>query len=105
VRQHKKATAQLVWGLAYHHIFAIMPSDMELATLFPWLQIGLAVLLVALILSQQSSAGLGSAFGGGGSDGGGYHTRRGFEKTLFQITIVVAILFTMSALGALMFDI
>jgi len=67
-----------------------------LANLLPWIQIGLSVLLVIAILLQQSSAGVGGAFGG--SDGGAInHTRRGAEKTLFQLTIAIAVLFAASA--------
>ena len=70
-----------------------------LNTILPWIQIGLSVLLIGAILLQQSSAGLGGAFGG--SDGGGFTTRRGMEKVLFQATIVLAILFGLSAFIAL----
>ncbi len=66
-----------------------------LASLLPWIQIILAILLVGAVLLQQSSAGIGGAFGG--ADGGGFNTRRGFEKFLFQATIVIAILFALSA--------
>ncbi|MBI2109261.1 MAG: preprotein translocase subunit SecG [Parcubacteria group bacterium] len=66
-----------------------------LSSLLPWIQIILAILLVGAVLLQQSSAGIGGAFGG--SDGGGFYTRRGFEKFLFQATIVIAILFALSA--------
>ncbi len=53
--------------------------------------------MIAAILLQQSSAGLGGALGGGDGDGL-YHTRRGFEKFLFTTTIVVSVLFAVSAL-------
>lgn len=62
----------------------------------PWIQVGLSVLLIAGILLQQTSATAGGAFGG--SDGGASHTRRGFEKTLFQGTIILGILFALTAL-------
>ena len=68
--------------------------------LLPFIQIILAVALVALVLLQRSEAGVGGAFGG--EDGGsGHFARRGFERTLFISTIVVAILFTLSAFLAL----
>ena len=54
-------------------------------------QVIVSIFLVATILLQQRGAGLSSAFGGSG--GGYHHTRRGFEKTLFQATIVLAALF------------
>lgn len=65
----------------------------------PYVQIGLSVLLVAAILLQQSAAGLGGAFGDNFASG--FHTRRGFEKTLFNVSIVIATLFVVSALVAL----
>lgn len=66
----------------------------------PYVQIGLSVLLVAAILLQQSAAGLGGAFGDNFS--AGFHTKRGFEKTLFNVSIVTAFLFVISALVALL---
>lgn len=63
----------------------------------PYVQIILSVLLVLSILLQHTSSGAGGAFGGG--DGGGfYNTRRGFEKFLFILTIVCAVLFALTAL-------
>ncbi|MEK7077345.1 MAG: preprotein translocase subunit SecG [Patescibacteria group bacterium] len=59
--------------------------------LFPILQIIVAIVLVALILLQERSAGLSGIFGGGG--GGFYQTRRGFEKLIFWGTIVSAVVF------------
>lgn len=53
-------------------------------------QLVVAVLLMGGILLQQSGAGLGSAFGGGDSV---YLTKRGAEKTIFTITIILAFLF------------
>lgn len=71
-----------------------------LITILPYIQITLSVLLIVVILMQQSDAGLGSAFGGGDSSTL-HHTRRGFEKILFNSTIVIAVLFALSALAAL----
>lgn len=71
-----------------------------IAKLLPYIQIILSIILVAAILLQQSDAGLGGVLGGG--DGGGlYHTRRGFEKFIFTVTIVVAVLLTLSSLFAI----
>lgn len=67
------------------------------ANYLPYLQIILSIIMVVAILMQQSSTGLGGALGGGDGDGL-YHTRRGFEKILFTTTIVVSILFAVSAL-------
>lgn len=71
-----------------------------LTSALPYIQIVLAILLVAAVLMQQTGAGVGGAFGGGDM-GGTYHTRRGLERTLFQATIVLAVLFVISAMLAL----
>ena len=69
--------------------------------ILPWLQIILSIILILSILMQRSAAGVGGALGGG--DGGGmHHTKRGFEKILFYITIVIAILFALSAFMAIL---
>ncbi len=53
----------------------------------------ISILLVVLILLQVKGAGLGDLLGGGGDNGGITRTRRGLEKTLFQITIGLGIAF------------
>lgn len=58
-------------------------------------QIILAILLVIAILLQHRGTGLGGAFGG---EGNVYRSRRGIEKTLYTITIVLAVLFVVSAI-------
>ena len=66
-----------------------------LYSILPWIQVILSVILVTLILFQQSDAGLGSSFGGG--DGSAtFNTKRGLEKTIFIATIVVAILWVLT---------
>ena len=59
-------------------------------------QIVLAVLLIAAIILQARGTGLGAAFGGGGNV---FRTKRGAEKKLHQMTIVIAILFCGVALA------
>jgi len=49
------------------------------------------------ILVQQKGSGLGSAFGGG--DSGVPRTKRGPEKFIVRLTIVLAILFLASAIA------
>lgn len=73
-----------------------------LIQILPYIQIALSVLLIALVLLQQSEADLGSAFGGGDSLNTPSHTRRGLEKGIFVSTIVVAVLFAASSLVALL---
>jgi preprotein translocase subunit SecG len=58
-------------------------------------QIILSVALVVLVLFQ-TKGGLGGLFGGEGSV---FHRRRGVEKTLFQITIGLSVVFFLSALA------
>ena len=70
---------------------------MEISVVLPYAQITLSVLLIAAILLQRTGASLGGAFGADNFSSG-FHTRRGFEKTLFQATIVLGILFALSAL-------
>ncbi|MFA6459090.1 MAG: preprotein translocase subunit SecG [Candidatus Paceibacterota bacterium] len=67
-------------------------------SLLPYLQVILSVILISAILLQRTGAQLGGAFGGSDNWSSAYHTRRGLEKWLFIITIVVAILFAVSAL-------
>ena len=71
-----------------------------LHTALPYVQIVLAILLMASILLQRTGASLGGAFGADNFSSG-FHTRRGLEKTLFNATIVLGILFVLSALAAL----
>ena len=69
-----------------------------MSSILPYIQIFLAVILTTAILMQQTDASLGAVFGGGDSGPSG-RTRRGFELTLFKATIVIAILFVLSALA------
>lgn len=66
------------------------------AKVLPYAQIILSVILVTAILLQQSAAGMGGALGGN-DDGSFHHTRRGFEKFLFYLSIVCGILFALFA--------
>ena len=67
----------------------------------PYIQVLLSILLVAGILLQRSEASLGAAFGSGDA-GGTRFSRRGFEKILFNGTIVLAVLFAASAFATLL---
>ena len=67
-----------------------------LSDILPYAQIGLSALLITLILLQKTGAGVGGAFGGGDFSSG-FHTRRGFEKMLFRLTIITGIFFVVSA--------
>ena len=54
-------------------------------------QIIVSSLLVVAILLQQRGTALGSAFGQGGNEF--YGLRRGIEKKLYWITIIIAAIF------------
>ena len=69
----------------------------------PYIQIVLSILLIIGILLQRSEASLGSAFGSDSALGGRF-MRRGFEKILFNATIVVGILFGLSAFANLLLN-
>ena len=58
----------------------------------------LAVALIAAILLQQRGTGLGGAFGG---EVTAYRSRRGIERTLFRLTILLAVLFVLFSLLSL----
>lgn len=53
-------------------------------------QIITAVLLTACILIQSKGGGLGSTWG---KTGESYHSKRGMEKIVFTLTIILAALF------------
>lgn len=69
-------------------------------TLLPYVQIILSILLVAAILLQQRGSSLGGAFGGDNFSAT-YNKRRGSELFLFKLSIVLAVLFVLSALLSL----
>ncbi len=50
----------------------------------------ISVLLVVVILLQQQGVGLGAGFGG---DGSSFRTKRGLEKNMFHLTIILSVLF------------
>ena len=55
-------------------------------------QIVVSASLIFVILLQGRGSGFGGALGGSSTF---YHTRRGTEKTLFQLTIVLVIIFVL----------
>ena len=76
---------------------SILPQMMSfVSAVLPYVQIILSVVLIGVILLQRSESGLGSGFGSDGFSTG-HQERRGLEKTLFYLTIIVACLFVISA--------
>lgn len=58
-----------------------------------------AFLMIVAILLQQRGASLGAGFGGSSEL---YTTRRGFDRNLFDMTVIMAVVFVGSILAALL---
>jgi preprotein translocase subunit SecG len=82
-------------------VAATTPSRFPLHTVLQVLVVIDAVLLILGVLLQtpRTTSGLGGTIGGGADVGGGYRTRRGIEKTLFQITVGLTVLFVILAIA------
>lgn len=72
---------------------------MSLNEILQFVTVGSGVLMIACVLLQQRGASLGAGFG---SSGELYTTRRGFDKNLFETTIVLAVVFVLSILVSLL---
>lgn len=57
-----------------------------------------AILMILTILLQQRGASLGAGFG---SSGELFTTRRGIDKNLFEVTVILAVIFVLSILAGL----
>ena len=66
----------------------------------PYIQITLSILLVASVLLQQRGSSLGGAFGGDNFSAA-FHKRRGGELFQFRASVVLAVLFVLSAIISL----
>lgn len=71
---------------------------MSLDTILPYIVLGSAILMVVSILLQQRGASLGAGFGASGEL---FTTRRGFDKNLFDVTIIFAVIFVLSILAGM----
>jgi protein translocase SecG subunit len=67
-----------------------------MTSILSWVQIITSILLIIVVLLQKSDAGLGGAFGAGNDSGVTFHKRRGFEKLIFNLTIVFAVILVAS---------
>lgn len=65
-------------------------------------QILLSIGLIAAILLQARGTGLSGTFGG---DSAVYRSRRGVERSLWQFTILLLVLFVLFALVAFIFSV
>jgi len=70
-------------------------------TYFNVAQIVVSVVLIAVLLLQVRGGGLGGIFGQPDST---FRTRRGVERTLFQFTIALVVLFVALAVVSLKID-
>ncbi len=58
------------------------------------IQIIISIILITVILLQNRGTGLGAAFGG---EGNIYRTKRGLEKALHIATIILSVIFFITA--------
>ena len=75
-----------------------------MSKIIPWLpavQIALSILLALCILIQNRGSAVGSTFGGSGTI---YRTKRGIEKTLFQATIILGVVFSATSIIRIAFS-
>ncbi len=72
---------------------------MDIGTILQYTTFFSGVLMIVAILLQQRGASLGAGFG---SSGELYTTRRGLDKSLFEATIVLAVIFVLSILAGLL---
>lgn len=68
-------------------------------SIFNYITIASALFITLLVLVQTRGASLGAGLGGGAEVN---TTRRGTDKTIFQITIVTAIVFALSLMAGLL---
>lgn len=67
-------------------------------TLLNVLIVASAVLIIIIVLLQSQGSGLGNAFG---SSSNTYRSRRGAERGLFSLTIVLAVIMVLSLIARL----
>lgn len=73
-----------------------------IASYLPYIQMIVAILIIACVLIQQSDTSAGGAFGGADNWNSGYHTRRGLEKVIFNTTIILGIIFAILSLVSIL---
>ncbi len=64
-------------------------------------QIIVSIGLIALVVIQGQNSGLGSMFGGSGSV---QRTRRGIEKTMYNATLILSVLFFVVSVVTVLID-
>ena len=58
-------------------------------------QIALAILLIVLVLVQRANTDASGAYGADGGTGASFE-KRGAEKTLHRLTVIIAVLFALT---------
>ena len=76
--------------------FGLSDGTRDMQSVIHIVQIVTAVLLVAIVLLQVRGQG-GGLFGSSEST---YRTRRGIERMLFQLTIVLVVVFLTTSIGS-----
>lgn len=71
---------------------------MDLNSILQTISVVSAIIMIIAVLLQQRGATLGAGFG---SSGELYTTRRGFDKNLFDLTVIMAVIFVSSILVSL----
>jgi preprotein translocase subunit SecG len=66
-----------------------------MSQIFSIIQIILAISIIILIITQGKGEGLGSVFGGSSEF---YHSKRGLDKILFNLTIILVALFLLTSI-------
>jgi len=66
------------------------------------IQLILAAALIGILLLQAKGSSMGGLFGG--SDSAIYNTRRGVEKTLFQVTVALSVVFLLFSFVVVVFS-
>jgi len=64
---------------------------------------GILLSIGVLLQTPKAGSGLGGTIGGGSDFSGGYRTKRGIEKSLFQITIGLTVVFVLVSLANIKF--
>lgn len=73
---------------------------MDIKNIISFVQLIIAVILIALVLLQERGSGMGEAIGGA-SQGGFTNQRRGVEKYIFMGTVIGLVLFVATSLALL----
>jgi preprotein translocase subunit SecG len=64
-------------------------------------QIIISIVLIGVVLLQARGSGFSATFS---SDSSIYRTRRGVEKTLFNLTIALAVVFVLMSIVSVLFN-